>query len=486
MSDYHFERLTPVDFSFLVQETRERHMSVIGVTVFRAGPLARPGGGIDFETIRKHTESLLDQVPRYRQKLMWRTRRRRTGLLGAKTVELPDETLPPVWVDDPHFDIGYHMRHTALPRPGGDAQLKALAGRIASQPLDRARPLWETWVVEGLSGGRFATISKLHHCMIDGTSGADITQLMLSPDPEPRRRRAKPYVPRRAPTPRELEHEMRREQRAAPLRLARGLREFAGEGDLRGEIARRVRGIGENFSESGLQRSPSPVTGANGPHRAVDWMRAPVALMRAIGKSLGCSINDAVLTVVTSAFRDYFLQQGADPGAEPFRALVPVSIWTGRRKGEVGNQIMNWMIDLPLGEPDPKKQLAAIREVTERLKRSDKAIGVKTLESFLRYTPGLLSLAVRNASGPSNTMITNIPGPQLALYQLGAEMLENVPVVPLLEEMGLGLGVMSYNGTMFWGVTVDTDVVPDPAPFVAALQKALKAVARSARVPMGR
>ncbi len=482
MSDFHFERLTPIDFSFLVQETRERHMSVVGVTIFEAGPLARPGGGINFAMIRDNTASLLELVPRYRQKLMWRRRRQRTGLLGRDQVELADESLPPVWVDDPHFDINYHMRHTALPRPGGAEQLKALAGRIASQPLDRARPLWETWVVEGLSGERFATISKLHHCMIDGMSGADITQLLLSPDRRVRRRRTKPYQPRPAPTPAELEREMRREQLAAPQRLAANLRELAAQDDLAGEIARRVRGIGEMFSESGTQRSESPINGDNGPHRAVDWAMTPVATMKAIGKSLGGSINDAVLTVVSTAFRDFFLSLDSEPGEQPFRALVPVSIWSERQRGEVGNQIMNWIVELPLGEKDPRAQMTKIHEVTEQLKRSDKALGVKAIQSFLNYTPGLLSVAVRNASGPHNTMITNIPGPQVALYQMGAQMLENYPVVPMLEEMGLGIGVMSYNGTMFWGITVDTDIVADPAPFRTALERAVKSVARAAKV----
>lgn len=482
MSDCHFERLTPTDFSFLVQETRERHMSVIGVTIFEAGPLARRGGGIDFAAIRDHTESLLEQVPRYRQKLLWRTRRRRTGLLGFGHVDLPDESLPPVWVDDPHFDIHYHMRHTALPRPGGAAQLKALTGRIASQPLDRARPLWETWVVEGLSGGRFATVSKLHHCMIDGMSGADITQLMLSPDRRTRRHRNRPYRPRPAPTAKELEREMRLEQLAAPLRIAQGLREFATHEDPGGEIVRRVRGIGETFGESGMQRSTSPINGRNGPHRAVDWTMTPVALMKAIGKAIGGSINDVVLTVLSTALREFFLALGATPGEQPFRALVPVSIWSERQRGEVGNQIMNWLIELPLGEADSRRQMATIHAVTEELKHSDKALGVKAIQSFLEYTPGLLSVAVRNAAGPSNTLITNIPGPQMALYQMGARMLENYPIVPMLEDMGLGIGVMSYDGTMYWGITVDTDIVADPAPFRAALEKAVKSVARTARV----
>jgi WS/DGAT/MGAT family acyltransferase len=483
MGDYHYEPLSLTDYAFLAQETPELHMSVIGVTIFESGKLSRPGGGVDFDTIKAETAAAVELVPRYRQKLMWRVRRERAGQLDRRMIERADESLPPVWVDDPHFDIDYHMRHTALPRPGGDAQLKTLVGRIASQQLDRSRPLWETWIVEGLEGGRFAMVSKLHHCMIDGKSGADITQLMSSITPDFVPRKATRWTPRPAPTAKQLEREMKREQRTAPLRLAQNLRRLGSEsGDFRGEIARRVKGLREAFAESaGMKRTPTPLNGRNGPHRAVDWMQTPLTRIKAISKALDCTVNDVVLTVVTGAFREYLLNTDFVPGSAPFRANVPVSIWSERKKGEVGNQIMTWMIELPLGERDPVAQLRAIHKVTAKLKKSDKALGVKTLESFLRYTPGLLSLATRNAVGPLNTLVTNIPGPQMALYQMGAKMVESYPIVPMLVEMGLGIGVMSYNGTMFWGVTVDKDIVPDVDAFIAALSKSVDAVEKAAR-----
>jgi diacylglycerol O-acyltransferase / wax synthase len=483
MSDYHFDTLSPTDYSFLVQETPSLHMSVIGVTVFEAGPLKLPSGGIDFEAIKAATASVLEHVPRYRQKLLWRTRRVRAGLLDRRMLEHADESMPPVWIDDPHFDIDYHMRHTALPKPGGDAQLKTLVGRIASQPLDRARPLWETWIVEGMQGGRFAMVSKLHHCMIDGKSGADITQLMLSAKPDFKPRKARRFVPRPAPTQQQLKSEMMRDQFSAPFRMAQNLRKLGAESDSLGaELVRRVRGVGETFAETaGTRRSATPLNGHNGPHRAVDWCTTPLDRIKRMGKTLGCSVNDVVLTVVTGAFREYLLEHGFEPGSQPFRVNVPVSIWTERKKGEIGNQIMTWMIELPLEKATPAEQLAAIHAVTDNLKQSDKALGVKTIESFLRYTPGLLSVAVRNAVGPANSLVTNIPGPQMALYQMGAEMVANYPIVPMLEEMGLGIGVMSYNGTMFWGVTVDKDVVSDVGSFMKALNRSLKAVEKSAR-----
>jgi len=481
MNRYHFEMLAPTDYAFLVQETPELHMIVVGVTVFDAGPLRLPNGAVDFQALKQSMGDVLHQIPRYRQKLMWRTRRKRSPYL-RQMVEQVDESLPPVWVDDPHFNLDYHMRHTALPKPGGDAQLKTLVGRIASQPLDSSRPLWETWVVEGLRGGRFATVSKLHHCMIDGESGADLSQLMLSTKPDVVMPESTPYRPRPAPSQKELSREMTKEQFSAPFKLAQNFQQLRKEtDDLSEAIVRRVKGIRETFEESaGGERTATPINGKNGPHRAVDWLTMPLEDLKAMRQALDCSVNDVVLTIVTGTFREYLLATDFDLENQPFRVNVPVSIWGERKKGEVGNQIMNWMITLPLAETDPRSQLEEINSVTSELKKSNRALGVKTLESFLRYTPGLVAVGARNAAGPANSLVTNVPGPQMALYQMGAEMLENYAVVPLLEGMGLGIGVMSYNGTMFWGVTVDPDIVEDLDVFMAALGKSIKSVAKVA------
>jgi len=480
VNDYHFEPLGLTDYSFLAQETPERHMSVAGVTMFDATPLRRPDGGIDFATIRNATAVAIEQIPRYRQKLMWRSHRELAGYLDLHTVEREDESLPPVWIDDPDFDIDYHVRHTALPKPGSEAQLKTLAGRIVSQPLDRSRPLWETWVVEGLEGDRFALISKLHHCMIDGMSGMDIATILSSTSPGFVPRKPAPWRPRRAPTRRELESHLQREQLSAPLRLLKDLLQ-RNPSELAEEVVHRIRGLGETFAETaGARRTPTPLNGRNGPHRAIDWMTVPLDHVKAISKALDCTVNDVVLTIVTGAFRDYLLQTDFVPGSAPFRATVPVNIWEERRKGEIGNQIAVWMVELPLGLSTPRAQLRAIRKTTEKLKHSDRALGVKTLESVLRLTPGLVSLAVRNASGPSNTLVTNIPGPRVPLYQVGARQRESYPVVPLLEDMGIGLGVMSYDGMMCWGITADKNIVHDVSAFTRALQKSFAAVSKAA------
>jgi WS/DGAT/MGAT family acyltransferase len=483
VNEYHFEPLGPTDYSFLVQETPERHMSVAGVAIFDAGPLRRRDGGIDFATIRNATAVAIEQIPRYRQKLMWRTHRELGSYLGLGSEGREDESLPPVWVDDPHFDIDYHMRHTALPRPGSEAQLKTLAGRIASQPLDRSRPLWETWIVEGLDGDRFALISKLHHCMIDGMSGMDISRILSSTSPDFAPGRPSPWRARRAPTRQELERELQRAQLTAPLRMLKDLIE-RDRAELAGEIAHRIKGIGETFAgTAGVKRTRTPLNGRNGPHRAIDWMTVPLERVRAMSQAFDCTVNDVVLTIVTGAFREYLLQADFVPGSAPFRATVPVSIWGERHKGEIGNQIAVWMVELPLGRSTPRAQLRAIRETTDKLKHSDRALGVKTLESVLSLAPGLVSLAVRNAAGPSNTLITNIPGPQVPLYQMGAKQLAAYPIVPLLEEMGIGIGVMSYNGLTCWGITADKNIVAEVGVFTRALARSLAAVQKAAGAP---
>ena len=206
------------------------------------------------------------------------------------------------------------------------------------------------------------------------------------------------------------------------LKIGRG-RESRG-----GEIRQRIKGLRETFSDgAGVTRTATPLNGSNGPHRAVDWAPVPLERIKRMSRALECTVNDVVLTIVTGAFREYLLHTDFVPGSAPFRATVPVSIWGDRDKSEVGNQIMTWMIDLPVGHPDPRAQLRAIHRVTNKLKKSDRALGVKMLESFLRYTPGLVSLAVRNAAGPTNTLVTNIPGPQMALYQMGVSFRRALP-----------------------------------------------------------
>ena len=484
MPDCFYETLSPADYTFLISESPTSPMHVTAVMRFRSGPLKQSNGGLDFEAIKKAYGDVLHQLPRYRQKLMWQTTEHRSSFLNWLRWNRSDESKPPVWVDDPHFKIDYHLRHTALPKPGTDAQLKKLVARVASQQLDRSRPLWEIWVVEGLrDGDHFAVISKMHHCMVDGKSGIDLANRIMHPDPDFRSPEPPPFEPRPAPSWQQLQREARREQFMAPWKMVEGVTELWRESeDFSGELLYRAKAIGETFTTSfGKSLTPSPLNGNNGPHREVDWLDVPLDTVKAISKVFSCTVNDVVLTMVSGAFRDYLLLKQFDVEGTPFHIAAPVSIWKDRGKGEIGNQIMSWDIELPIHLESPGAQLGAIKEITAKLKESNRAQGVTMITSFLQYTPGLISLATRGATGPVyNSLVTNVPGPQFPVYQLGAELVRTYPVAPLLVEMGLGIGIMSYNGTMSWGVTADPDVVADLPVFMQCLNQAIANVDKAA------
>jgi diacylglycerol O-acyltransferase len=480
MANYFYETLSPTDYTFLLSESPVQHMHVTGVMLFKSGPLKKRGGGINFEAISKAYGDVLHQIPRYRQKLMWQTTEHKSSYLDMLRWSQSDESKVPVWVDDPHFKIDYHMRHTALPKPGTEAQLKKLVARVASQQLDRNRPLWEIWVVEGLRGGdHFAVISKTHHCMVDGKSGIDLANIIMHIDPNFRPPEPPPFEPRSAPSLGQLQKAARKEQFLAPLKMVEGVTELWRESEhFGGELLSRAKAIGETFSTNfGKSLTPSPLNAANGPHREVDWLDIPLDYVKAIRKSFDCTVNDVVLTMVTGAFRDYLLLKKYDVVNHHFHIAAPVSIWQDRGEGELGNQIMSWDIELPIHLKTPFAHLSAIKQTTEKLKQSNQALGVKMITSFLQYTPGLMSLAARGATGPSyNSFVTNVPGPQFPVYQLGAEMVRTYPVVPLLAHMGIGIGVMSYNGIICWGITGDPDVVADLPVFMKCLAKAIDKV----------
>jgi WS/DGAT/MGAT family acyltransferase len=467
MPRYGYQRLSAQDNSFLIWETPYVHMHVASTLIFEVGPFARPEGGVDVERFKRATEAVLHRIPRYRQKLHW--------IPGFQHA---------VWVDDPRFSLDFHIRHTALPKPGSDAQLQRLAARIMSQPLDRRRPLWENWVVEGLEGDdRFALITKIHHCMIDGASGMDLSQILMSPSPEVEELEPPPpFVPKAAPTRLELlRHEIVRSL-GTPLRIARDLRRFSSETeDARAELATRLRAVVKTLG-MGMSADATPLNGSVGPHRRFEWWRVPLAELKAMRHALGCTINDVVLTVVTGAVREYLLLRGVDPASLSFRVSAPVSVRNAEERGRLGNRVSSWVIELPIRESDPLAQLAAIHAETARLKEERTALGVETIMKLAELTPStLLSLGARAASGPINTIVTNVPGPQFALYLQGARLLELYPQVPLLESLGVGIALASYDGYVHWGVNADPEVVPDADVFVDQLRAAYARVAAAAQ-----
>jgi len=467
---YSYERLPVQDHAFLLFETPELHMHVASTQIFELGPLETSQGGVDYAQIKRFIGSVLHRIPRYRQKLRW----------------IPIENAP-VWVDDEHFDLDYHVRHTSLPRPGSDTQLKQLSARVEAQPLDRARPLWEIWVVEGLSGGRFALISKIHHCMIDGSSGVEIGQILQSATPDRTIRRAPAYLPRPAPTDAELLRDALTRRLSAPLRALGGLRAFRRETEnLWSELGVRARALRDTFAAQTAPSSDTPINARVGPHRLVDWWSTSLSDMKALRRALGCTVNDVVLTVVTGAFREFLIRRRVRPDEIDFRVQAPVSVRREEERGRLGNRISAWLIRLPLEEADPLRQLERIHETTRELKDSHQALGVEMMTQVLELMPtALLSLGAQAISGSMNSIVTNVPGPQFPLYLLGAEMLAMYPLVPLFPHVGLGIALISYNGQVCWGFNADRALVPDLAAFVAGTEASFRRVADAAGVKLG-
>jgi WS/DGAT/MGAT family acyltransferase len=466
MARYNYDRLSAQDNSFLLFETHNLPMHVSSTLLFDAGPLRTPEGGIDMDAIRRATAAVLHRIPRYRQRLHW--------------IPLDRHA---VWVDDPRFKLDFHLRHTALPKPGSEEQLKRLAARIMAQPLDRARPLWENWVVEGLDGGeRFAIVTKIHHCMIDGSSGVDLAHILLSPSPEAAEPAPVPeFVPRPAPSRARLWRDETARRIALPFQVVRQMRDFATQTqDLREELRVRGRAL-LNLAGTGTRADETPLNGKVGPHRRFDWIDVPLDGLKAVRRALGCTINDIVLTAVTGAVREYLLHRGVHPDRTLFRASAPVSVRSEQERGRLGNRVSSWILPLPIREADPRRQLQEIRRQTQELKETRQALGVEMMMRVAEWTPSiLLSLGARAISGPVNTIVTNVPGPQVPLYLQGARLRALYPQAPLLAGMGLAIGLVSYDGRVHWGIVSDPDLVPDADVFVERIGRSLRRLADAA------
>jgi WS/DGAT/MGAT family acyltransferase len=453
MARYAYERLSAQDASFLWAETAHEPMHVGAVAVFESGPLRNEDHGIDVARYRSAVESVLHWIPRYRQKLVW------TPFEGW-----------PVWVDDRHFDLGYHIRHLSLPRPGTLAQLKELAARILSRHLDRSRALWEIWVIEGLEGGeQFALINKVHHCMIDGAAGADLSQILFSPSPTADVPDPVPYMPRPEPRPLELIADSVRKRSSMPLEAVRrvGRMMRSDPAELAGELQRRGRAVGE-LVRFGLEpASPTPLNGDLSPHRRFEWFTMPLQDLLDVRRVLGCTVNDVVLATVTGAMRRYLFRRRVDAASLDFRVAAPVSTRREEHDRRQGNHVSTWIVRLPLAEEDPLAQIDAIKARTEELKRSEASLGVETIMNVAEWLPpAVIARGASIARGPANMLVTNVPGPQFPLYEVGARLLGMYPVVPLIPGTGLGVALFSYEGKLCWGFNADYELLPDLASLV--------------------
>ena len=467
-----YERLTALDRFFVDIESYNTHMHVAAVMLFESAPLANTDGGIDVERIRSYIASRLHLIPRYRQKL----------------AHVP-VTGQPVWVDDDRLNLHYHVRHTALPKPGDLRQLKRLAARIMSQKLDRGKPLWEVWFVEGLENGSCAMISKTHHCMIDGVSGVDLMTVLLSIEPEPSVHDVPAWSPRPAPGAVRLIGDELLRRATQPLDLVRAGSGVLGDPSAACErLSDAVAGLQQTLGAGFGGASPTPLNRTIGGHRRFDWLTLDLDDVKAVKRALGGTVNDVVLATVAGAVARFLEFRGISPKQQrelDFRVFCPVSVRDPAERGTLGNRISGMIASLPIGDADARARLSRVREITEQLKSSRQALGAEVLAAVSEWTlPTLLTLAARlsTRSRAYNLVVTNVPGPQLPLYLLGARMIAPFPLVPLFNNQALGIALFSYDGRLCWGFNADWDLVPDLHDFVAAVSDSFDELCRAANL----
>lgn len=461
-----FERLSTLDATFLALEDPTAPMHVGAVVVLDAGPLTLEHGGVDVDRVRDYIEGAIARVPRYRQRLAF----------GPSVVPTMRH---PVWVDDDRFNIHYHVRHTALPRPGDARQLKRLAGRVFSQRLDRDRPLWEIWVVEGLEEDRFALITKVHHAMVDGMAGVGLMAALLKTSPDPTAPPPPPWEPRPAPRPAELLAAEVRHRATGTRALWDRVRDAASAGgDLLGRARDAASALADTLVEGVTPASRTPLWGDLGPHRRFDTAHTALTEAKAIKASLGGKVNDVVLAAVTGGLRRFFDRRGADPAAiDDFRAFVPVSVRKQDQRGKLGNRVSMMLAHLPIAEADLRARYAAVLAETARLKADPHQVQSGELFADLGdWTgAGLIANTARllRHLRPYNIVVTNVPGPPFPLYLLGARVREVYPLVPLFGHGSVGVAIFSYAGGLFWGFNADWQAVPDLHELVADVEAEL-------------
>jgi len=470
------DRLTPLDASFLHLENASAHMHVACVMIFAGGPP-------DYEDLLSHIDARLHLVPRYRQHL----------------ANVPFAQGRPVWVDDQGFDLRFHVRAAALPSPGSETELQVLAGRVFSQALRRDRPLWEMWLVQGLEGDRFAILSKTHHALVDGVSGMDILSVLFAPEEDAQSRR--PWHPRAAPSSTGLLTEALVERAVMPRELVRTARAFVRRPQrLMGQAARIAAGAG-SLARAGLKPAPpSPYNdSAVGPDRRFTWVRGSLDDLKAVKDSLGGTVNDVVLAVVSGALRRHLQRRGTSTDGMELKAFVPVSVRSDEERGQTGNRVSGMIAPLPVWSADPVERLRTISAAMEDVKASGQAVGAQALTELGGFAPpNLMSQAARLITRQRfvNLVVTNVPGPQFPLSLADRELLDIFPMVPLGGNLTMGVAIVSYNGTMDFGLVGDFGALADLddlADDLAAAMDELRAAAGSsngraslARAPAGR
>ncbi len=462
MPNKHFEPLVGLDTWFLYAERHEAPLHIGATYIFEGTPRVKGGRGA--LGLARTIEERLHLVPRYRQKLMW----------------LPGNIGNPVWVDDPDFDLSYHVRRAALPSPGDDASLRDYTARVFARPLDLNKPLWEMTVVEGLAGGRVAVVNKVHHAMVDGISTVDLATLLLDPDPEPAKfGRPKRWRARPAPTRSELLRTAL--ENISPLDAGKNLFRFRPQKLV--EAVVRSPWTGSLQLALAWLRPGTPLffNRQIGPHRRVEAVKVPLQGLKDVKSSFGGTVNDAVLAVIGEAMSRWLYERG-EAVPESMRVFAPVSVRDDSQRYKLGNLVSAIVVEVPLAPMMPKDRVNMVSSRTGDLKRSRAAVAAHTLTQLANWAPATVqSLAGRlmtsqmqwSAQSVVNIVATNIPGPQFPFYTGGAELLDIWPFVSVYHSLGLNIAIVSYNGHVFFGMLADRDLVPDLGDFAKHLEQSI-------------
>jgi len=461
------DRLTALDAMFLYMERPNIQMHVASISVL--DPSSLPGGRMRFDDLKTHVAGRIHLVPRFRQKVAF----------------LPFNVGRPMWVDDDHFDLDFHMRRAALPEPGGRSELADYVQRVHSRPLDRSRSLWEMYLIEGLEDGRIAIFTKTHHAMIDGMSGVDIASVLFDTTEQPRPFEAEPWTPEPAPSTAELMRRWAVDSVTHPVEAATA-HASAAFGAPRFAIARARDALSSasNLVRSG--RAPeSPFDVVVGSSRRFSFADAVVDDAKAIKNALGGSVNDVILAAVAGAIGRLLEARGNEVGDLSLRAMVPVSTRDESQSMTFGNRVSMFFVDLPVGPMDPAQRLRLITEATRDLKEKRHALGAASLVGMTRWAPPTLhALAARLASRQRimNLVVSNVPGPNVPLFLAGARLIAMYPLMPLVEAAALSIAITSLSGVMGFGFTGDWDAVPDIDALPGHLNAAIADLKKAAGV----
>jgi diacylglycerol O-acyltransferase len=448
------ERLRVLDELFLHLEGANTHMHLGGVAIYEGPPPT-------YEEFLDQVEARLQRVPRFRQKL----------------TTVPFGLGRPLWVDDTHFNPEYHLRHTALPAPGNYEKLRALTSRVMSQQLDRSKPLWEMWFVEGLGNDRWAILTKTHHALVDGISGADIFTVIMDLTPEPEHVERERWVPDPEPTQDSLLIDAIKERLTSPGEIIRSAQAAVLDPQtLPNRLLESTRAL-RSFIGGSLDFAPeSSLNQPIGPHRRFETILADLDDFKRVKNALGGTVNDVVLAAVAGGLRQLMRGRGEKIDDLELRAMVPVSVRADTEKGALGNRVSSLWAPLPVHEEDPIKRFELVHEAMKDLKSSGQAVGAQLLTSIGEFAPPtILAQASRLVARQRafNLVVTNVPGPQFPLYSFGREMKEVYPVVPLSGNTTIGIALLSYNGTIGFGLMGDYDTAKDLGVLAEGIEKAI-------------